>query len=433
MPSHLWMDIFTRMTKDEIKDYQLKRMKWLIKYAYENTSFYKKLYDAKGIKPDDIQKLEDINKLPITTKESFAQSQSISPPFGNHLAVSREKIIRINISTGAKGPAIEPSTENDALMDTEANAFALNMAGVGPEDIFVITSNYSYVPSGLLWQLAGEKVGCATIPIGIGNRERLVNTLSYTKATVLNAFTTYCFQIAETAYENGVDPKKDFALRTIFMGGEPGGGFPSVRKKLRDIYGEVELYERYGTAELRLLGAECSAHDGFHIPEPFNYVEVGDMENCEPVSEGDKGVIIGSALQKDGWPIIRFRTDDISFVNSESCSCGLGFRKLMGILGKTGGIARVKGILVYPEPIAQVISDFHGLKSFQAVVSRPKETDKIILRIESEDEPDSTVKSKLIERLRAVMAINPEIEFIRPGVLPKDAKFKRIIDERHAY
>jgi phenylacetate-CoA ligase len=317
----------------------------------------------------------------------------------------------------------------------ELMGYNMNLFGVGDEDMAVVTSNYSYVPAGLWYQGALESIGCATIPVGVGDTKRLIKTLAELPVTVLNTFTTYAVKLAEEAREMGLDPASSFSVNKLLISGEPGGGLPSVRKRLRELYGDsVLIRESYGTAENCRIALECSAEDGFHILEPYQYVEVVDKDTNEPVPPGKPGVLVCTTLGRKGWPVIRFRTEDICVMYEGDCSCGWPFSRISKLLGKANDIYRVKGILIYPETVAEVAGRFEQLGLFQMeITTGEKMMDQLLIKVEAPEELESRIREEFTVSLKTVLTISPKIEWLPLGSLPPEVKFKRIVDKRQMY
>jgi phenylacetate-CoA ligase len=376
--------------------------------------------DSVGLKPKDIQTIEDLEKLPITKKTDLMELQKKNPPFGGFEGASIRGLRRIYVSPG---PLYEPGEiEYDELGWVQG----MYAAGFRPGDIAINTFSYHMVPFAMqMLDNSLFKIGCITIPTGIGNTEQQVNILKNLKVNAFCGTPSFLLNIAEKAEEMGLDPKKDLNLRVGFVAAEMVP--ESLRSELEERFGMM-IRQGYGTADIRCLGYECMEKNGMHIPDD-KIVEIVDPETGKQLDPGKTGEIVATTFNKV-YPLIRFGTGDLSILTETPCPCGRTSPRLLKILGRADQATKVRGLFVHPEQVNEVASKHAQIGNYQVVITRKEHKDEMTFRIELKEEVPQPEKLKEeIERsIRDVMKVRGEVQFVLKGSIPEGAK--KIEDQR---
>jgi len=408
-----------KMSRNDIKAFQWKRLKSMIEYVYNNSPHYRKLLEGKNLKPEDFKTLEDFaKKFPFTKKYELMESQKNNPPFGDFLAAPREKIKTVFVSPG---PIFEPHTEKDEETMANICAYIFSFTGVKPGDIAQITFSYHLVPAGWFLHEGLKKAGCIVIPAGVGASKDQLDIMRRCKVKIFGGTPSFLGRIKDVAKEVGVDTKKDLSLRIGIFGAEPLP--PSLRKELHEAFG-VEAFDFYGVAEVGVVCSECEKHQGWHIAENYYLVEILDPVTGEILGPGEQGEIVISQLEREAMPLIRYGTGDASMLNEETCECGRTLARLMGWLGRTDISLKVKGIFIHPKQVETVIARHPEIGRFQIIVERPQRFD--VMTVKAEYKPTVTdvegLKAKLAADLRDTLRIDIAVDLVKEGTIPPDAK-----------
>ncbi len=421
-----------KLSKQEIIELQNKRLRAIIKYAYENSSFYRRKLSKIDI--DNIRTKEDLKKIPFTTKDDVRDNY----PLGL-LAVDFSKIIRFHASSGTTGnPTIVAYTKKDLENWTELCARCLELVGVTSNDIIQIAYGYGLFTGGLGFHYGAEKIGAKVIPTSTGNTKRQIKLMKDLGTTVICCTPSYGLYLAETAKEENIDPKKDLKLRIGVFGAEPWS--ENTRKKLEENLVE-NAYDIYGMAELTGPGVaiECKYKNGLHVWEDYFIVEIIDPNTGEVLEPGEKGEMVITTLMKEGMPFIRYRTRDITILEDDPCDCGLNYARIMRILGRTDDMLKIRGICVFPSQIEEIILKTNGLSPhYQIIADREGVMDKLIVRVEVAENFKTDkltelvmLQRKLEEELKDSLGIDTVIELVEPKKIPRsEGKAQRIIDLR---
>jgi phenylacetate-CoA ligase len=376
--------------------------------------------DSVGLKPKDIQTIEDLEKLPITKKTDLMELQKKNPPFGGFEGASIRGLRRIYVSPG---PLYEPGEiEYDELGWVQG----MYAAGFRPGDIAINTFSYHMVPFAMqMLDNSLFKIGCITIPTGIGNTEQQVNILKNLKVNAFCGTPSFLLNIAQKAEEMGLDPKKDLNLRVGFVAAEMVP--ESLRSELEERFGMM-IRQGYGTADIRCLGYECMEKNGMHIPDD-KIVEIVDPETGKQLDPGKTGEIVATTFNKV-YPLIRFGTGDLSILTETPCPCGRTSPRLLKILGRVDQATKVRGLFVHPEQFNEVALKHAQIGNYQVVITRKEHKDEMTFRIELKEEVPQPEKLKEeIERsIRDVMKVRGEVQFVLKGSIPEGAK--KIEDQR---
>ena len=348
-------------------------------YAYANASAVKALFDESGLKPEDIQTVADLPKLPVTSKDKFAEMQQNNPPFGGWLGVPIESLDRIYLSPG---PIYDPFSLDDvAVLDDAENT--LRHAGFGQGDIVINTFLYHLVPAGLLLDEAVRRTGATVVPLGPGNTEIQIKVMMDLNVTGYVGTPSFLSMILDKAVELGI-PTEAIPLQKAFFSAEPYP--PSLRAKFEGEYG-MKTHQAYATADLGVVAYEVYGEAGFIIPEN-QVVELVDPETGEPVEEGTAGEVVVTKFDKT-YPLIRFGTGDMALMLP-------GTGRLRGLVGRSGEAVKVRGMFLHPNQLRFAVGVFEGIAGLQAVVTRQDDRDRVTLRVVQKD--GATVDPELLKK-----------------------------------
>ena len=322
------------MPRPELEALQLERLKDMVAYAYDNTVYYKRAFDEAGVKPGDIESLDDIAKFPFCDKKTERETQHVGSFFGEMCSVPEEEVIFMATSSGSTGvPTVSPFTQEDfdLWQDTEARLFW--QAGMRPNDRYVHGLNFALYVGGPD-VIGAQRLGALAIWVGAVPSDRLLFVLKQYQPTIIWTSPSYAWHLGEIAKEKGFDPKEDFNIHTIIVAGEAGGSIKSTREAIENLWG-AKVVDFYGLSDIYgACAAACEAHDGLHIVEDQILVETVDPTTGEVLAPGETGELVYTTLCKKARPMIRFRTGDIGYVSTDTCECG---RTLVrGLDGLTG-------------------------------------------------------------------------------------------------
>ncbi len=421
------------MPVEELKKLQLAKLKKAVEYAYNNSKFYKNMFDRSGLKPSDIQTLEDIRKIPFTVKTDLRDNY----PYGLN-AVPMEDIARIHASSGTSGkPTVVTYTKNDLEMWSECMARLITMAGVTKKDIVQISFGYGLFTGALGLHQGMEKVGATVIPASSGNTERQIMLLKDLGTTVLVATPSYALYIAEMIEKMGLDIN-DFKLRVGLFGSEAS----SV-----EMHNELERRlhvlstDNYGLSEIIGPGVagECTYKQGLHVNEDYFHIEILNPETFEPVPDGEYGELVITALSKEAMPILRYRTKDITRIIPGTCPCKRTMRRLDKFQGRTDDMLVIRGVNVFPSQIEGVLMDIPEVgSSYEIVVTRENYMDKLEVSVEVADsglldnyKKLEELRAKIRHNLKTVLQIDAAVKLVEPLTLKRfEGKAKRVTDLR---
>ncbi len=422
----------------------LPKLQAQLKYAYENSPFYKKKWDKAGIGPEDIRSLEDFEHIPFVKKDEIRQDQRENPPFGSNLCVSRADLARVQGTSGTTGkPTAFGISKGDMERIAEAHARFMWGFGMRQDDIVFIGSFFS-----LYWGswgvLAGsERLGATAFPFGAGvagQSDRALEWMKEVKPTVFYGTPSYSLYLAEKAKSKGLDPSRDFSFRILFFSGEPGAGVPSTKRRIEETYGGICI-DSGSTAEMTpwMSDCECEYRQGMHLWQDVVYAELVDPKTKERVPYGTEGATVYTHLERTSQPMIRFWSGDISVWVNDPCPCGRTYPRLpKGIYGRADDMFVVRGENVYPSAIEDVIRGFKGFgDEYRIIITREKTMDEMIVQAEFIPEVDPAhipgLKAELEAQLRA-NGLRTVVQMVEPGTLERtEFKAKRIIDKRDLY
>ena len=421
------------MSREEMRELQLSRLKNIVAYDYEHVPFYKKKYDEAGVKPSDIRTLEDIEKLPFVTKADLRDNY----PYGL-LSVPLSDIARIHASSGTSGkPTVVAYTAEDMEVWTECMARLVTAAGGRSDDIVQICFGYGLFTGALGLHQGWERIGAAVIPASTGNTERQLMLMKDLRATALVATPSYALHLAEEMERLGYKPE-DFALRVGMFGSEA-----SSEEMHAELARKLHLLptDNYGLSELIGPGVsgECELKCGMHINEDHFYAEVLDPATLTPAADGEYGELVLTALTKKSMPMIRYRTKDITRIDYSPCACGRTTARMAKLRGRTDDMLIIKGVNVFPSQIEGVLMTFPEIGgTYEIIVTREDYKDKLEVRVELAD--DSIVgdygrleklSRDIKHALRTVLQIDVKLSLVERMTLKRyEGKAKRVIDLR---
>ena len=415
-----------------LREMQLERLKYIVRYAYENVPMYRRRFDEIGLKPEHIRTLKDIELIPYTTKDDLRDNY----PYGM-FAVPMKKIIRLHASSGTTGkPVVGGYTRRDLDNWSTCIARILMMAGATDEDIFHVAFGYGLFTGGFGLHYGVEKLGATVVPVSSGNTERQLMLMKDFGATALIATPSYAMYLAETAKSKGM--LKDLKLRLVCMGAEASTA--EMHESLQKLFGALPT-ENYGLTEVGGPGVsgECREKAGMHINEDMFYPEIVDMEHNRVLGEGELGEMVITTLTKEGMPVLRYRTKDITSITYEPCSCGRTLARMSRVVGRTDDMLIIRGVNVFPSQIESVLMGMDELgKMYEIVVDRVNYMDILEVHVEVGDAGLLTDYSKLealVEKvrhnLRVVLQLDVKVRLVEPfSIRRAEGKVKRVTDLR---
>lgn len=410
------------LSPEERDSFQVSALWDLLAYAWANCPSIKARMNAAGLRPEDVKGLEDLRRIPVTTKDELRQLQQKDPPFGGFLGVPLQELSAVFCSPG---PIYEPQDTSEAFWKRLEKC--IFNAGIGKGDVVLCTLSYHMVPAGLWLQGAAQRLGATVVPAGPGNTELQVRIMHDLGVTAYVGTPSFLYTIITRAEEMGYDFRRDFRLRKALATAEMLS--PSMRTVLQG-YG-VEVFQAYGSADLGLLAYECGNRDGFHVCEE-TILELLDPATREPVQTGNAGEVVVTTLDVRIYPWVRFSTGDLALYTDEPCSCGRTSRKLARIVGRVGEAAKVRGMFLHPKQVEEVVSRFPAVSNWSIRVTRPAHRDEIVLVLEvaSSEGPGREAGDKICELLPQMCHVRPDsVQFLPPGTLV-EAERKKVVDRR---
>ena len=420
------------MPRAELEKLQLERLKKTIEQAV-NSPFYKKLYSELGITADTVKSLDDIRKLPFTTKQDMRDNY----PFG-FLACDQKEVTRLHSSSGTTGnPTVICHTKND--LDTWANRVARSfyMVGLRNSDVIQNSSGYGMFTGGLGMQAGIERLGAMSIPAAAGNSLRQIKFIMDFGTTAIHAIPSYALRLADVFEEVGIDPKTQTHLTTFLIGAEPHT--EETRRKIEERFG-VKAYNSFGMTEMSGPGVafECQEQNGMHIWEDSYLVEIVDPDTLEPVPEGEIGELVLTTLDREAMPLIRYRTRDLTRILTDKCPCGRTHRRLDRMKGRSDDMFIVKGVNIFPMQIEKILMQFPELGTNYLITIEPIDNNDVIfvdVELNSLMTDDFSVLQNLTKeitrRIKDEILVTPKVRLVSKGSLPQsEGKAVRVKDLR---
>ena len=419
------------LSRAEIEALQLERLKKTVAQCM-NSPFYRKRFAEHHITPADIHSLDDLQKIPFTTKQDLRDNY----PFGL-AAVPMEQVVRLHSSSGTTGtPTVILHTQKD--LDEWANAVArcLYMVGLRPGDIFQNSSGYGMFTGGLGFQYGAERLGMLTVPAAAGNTKRQIKFITDFGTTALHAIPSYAGRLYEVMEEMGIDPKRDTKLHTLIIGAEPHS--EEQRRRIEDMLG-VKAYNSFGMSEMCGPGVafECKEQNGLHIWEDYYIVEIVDPQTLEPVPQGEVGELVLTTINREAIPLLRYRTRDLTRILPGECPCGRHHIRLDRMKGRSDDMMILKGVNIFPIQIETILMQFAELgNDYLITLTNEEANDLMTVEVElkefCDDYPRLQALTKEITRqLKDEILITPVVRLVPKGALPKqEGKAVRVKDLR---
>ncbi|MBE7034931.1 MAG: phenylacetate--CoA ligase [Ruminococcaceae bacterium] len=421
------------MSRNKMNALQLERLKAIVAYTYENVPMYKQKFDAIGLKPSDIQTLNDLQKIPFTVKDDLRDNY----PFGL-FAAPMKKIVRVHASSGTTGkPTVVGYTKNDLDVWADLIARLVVQAGGSDEDIAQIAFGYGLFTGAFGLHYGLERLGATIVPTSSGNTEKQIMLMKDFGTTLFVATPSYALHISEMMEELGYK-RDDFKLRLAMLGSE--GHTEEMRAVLEDKLG-VLATENYGLSEVMGPGVagECIHKCGQHIAEDCFIYEIIDPKTGEVLPDGEVGEVVITTINKEGIPVLRYRTKDISYLIDEECKCGRTNRRMAKIQGRTDDMLIIRGVNVFPSQIESVLVGLeHIAPYYQLIVTKKGYTDQLEVQVELDNAEllDSFAQLEAVEKhiqhkLQVVLGLTAKIKLMAPKSIPRTTgKAKHVIDLR---
>jgi phenylacetate-CoA ligase len=421
-----------RMPKDKIKEIQLKRLRQTVNLLYEKVPHYKKSLKKLKIKSKDIKKLEDIKKLPFTTKNDLR----INAPY-NMMASPINDCIELHSSSGTTGtPVTVCYTKHDINQWSEVMARCLTMSGLTKKDIFQNPIPYGTFTGAFGFHYGAQKIGAMVIPSGKGQSERQIKLMQYYGTTFMGGVASYAIRLGQVAKDMGIDPSK-LKVRNGVFGAEM---FTSgLKKRIMDIW-DIDVHDIYGLTEMCGPGVstDCDLHDGLHLWEDHFLVECIDPKTLEPVDLEEEGEIVLTTLTKEGMPLLRYRTRDIAKIyDQKTCECGRTHIKHTSIKGRSDDMIIIRGTNIFPGQIESVLMKNKSVGgNWRMIITSENDIDELIIEVELQKHISKTdiikLEQKLKNDIKSVIIFTPTLRFLSPNALPDTSlKVKRVIDQRN--
>jgi phenylacetate-CoA ligase len=418
--NNLYNPILETMPLEDLQKLQLKKFQRIFNYAYEKSQFYRRKFDKAGIKPADIKTLDDIRKVPFTTKEELrgAQENKEPFPFGELLTVPIEDVTEYHQTSGTTGiPVRYADTWEDWEWFAENWAYLLYSRGVRETDRVYIPFPYHLFIAYWGAHYGCEKIGATVVPGGSASTEERVREIADLKCTTTMGTPTYILRLAEAARKLGYDPAK-LAINKIFCNAEPGASIPATKKLMEDTWG-AKVYDHFGATEVPVWAFECKEQRGLHINEAMDYVEILNPETFQPVGPGEIGTAVVTTFDRLAMPSIRYDLKDLirRSPNLEPCPCGRTWRMLVGgILGRSDDISKVRGVLFAPGSVEEAVRRIPELsEEFELVVYYDdKHYEQILVKVEAlpqYQENTATLRDKVERELRNLTQLRCDVEF----------------------
>ena len=399
-----WNEEIETMPRQDLEELQLKKLQATVKRAFEKIPYYHKKYSEIGVYPEDIETLKDIEKLPFITKDDLRESY----PFG--------------------------------LFAVDIKEIGLTMMGIGENDILQNTHGYGMFTGGFGVHYGSHKVGAAIIPISTGQTRRQIEIMKDFGATGLIFTPSYGIHLAEVALEDGIDPK-ELGIRAIGFGAE--GWTEEIRQRVEELFG-CKAYNIYGLTELMGpgVGVECSAQKGLHIAEDIYYPEIINPDTQKVIGGDTPGELVLTNLEREGMPVIRFRTKDLTKLTYEKCECGRTHARMSRITGRSDDMIKVKGVAVFPSQIEKALLKVGDAEPhYMIIVTRPGTLDEIEIKVEVSQEiffdgvkDMMHVQTKIAKSIENETGIRVKVTLVEPKTLPRfEGKAKRVIDKRNLH
>jgi len=421
------------MSREALESLQLARLRTQLARVYVNVPLYRRKFDEAGFRPEQLQTLSDLSRVPFTVKDDLREAY----PF-DMFAVPMRDIVRVHSSSGTTGQvSVVGYTRGDVERWSELMARTLACAGVTADDVVQVAYGYGLFTGGLGAHYGSERLGAMTIPVSGGNTARQAQILKDFGVTVLACTPSYALLIAETAASMGIDVRS-LPLRVGVFGAEPWS--EGMRDQIEEVMG-IRAIDIYGLSEVMGPGvaSECVHRNGLHVFEDHFIIEVIDPETMEPVRDGEQGEVVFTTLTKEGIPVIRYRTRDISRIVPGECACGRTFRRMERVTGRTDDMLIIRGVNVYPSQIEQVLMGIPGVAPhYQVVLDKRGSMDTVEVQVEVSPDLEfdeirelEALQRKVAGAIAATLAVSVDVKLVEPRTIQRsEGKAKRVVDLR---
>ncbi len=429
----IWNESIECMDRENLRKIQGIRLKKIVEHVYLNTPFYRKKMQEMGITPDDINSIDDIVKLPFTTKLDLRDNY----PFGL-CAVPMSQIVRIHASSGTTGkPTVVGYTRKDLAAWTECLSRSFTAYGADKSDIFQVSYGYGLFTGGLGAHAGAENIGASVIPMSSGNTEKQITLMHDFGSTMLCCTPSYALYIADAIKDSGL-PREEFKLKAGAFGAEPWT--EQMRKDIEEKLG-IKAYDIYGLSEIAGpgVGYECESQCGTHLNEDHYFPEIVDPITLQPVEPGQTGELVFTHLTKEGMPLLRYRTKDLTALHYDKCDCGRTLVRMERILGRSDDMLIIRGVNVFPTQIEEVILGMPEFEPhYQLIVDRVNNVDTMELKVEVRPESYTdeinkvlALRKKLVGRLHGMLGLAVDVKIVEPRSIERSVgKAKRVFDNR---
>jgi phenylacetate-CoA ligase len=403
-----------------------ERLAWTVQHAYKGSAWFHDHLDRAGVKLDSVSGLEDLKRLPFTTKEDLRNAYPLA-----WTSVPIDDVVRVHASSGTTGKRIVAAyTQQDVDDWAEMFARCYEYAGVSRSDRVQITPGYGLWTAGIGFQLGAERLGAMTVPTGPGNVDMQFELALDFETTVICATASFGLLLAEEAQKRNLQDR--LRLRIGILGSERWG--EAMRHRIEALLG-LETFDIYGLTELYGpgTGIDCEHHEGIHYWDDYYVIEIVDPATGEQLPAGEEGEIVLTTLRKQAMPLIRYRTRDLSRLYAEPCACGRPHPRIARLTGRTDDMLKVRGVALYPSMVDSVLSEVEGVGSeYQVVCLRQGGRDRMIIRVEAAHLPlDRRLESRVATAVKNRIGVRPDVEVLAPGSLPRsERKTRRVFDER---
>lgn len=429
----IWDPLYECMPREDLEQLQLERLQATVNRVYKSVTCYKKKFDEAGIVPEDIRSLDDLEKLPFTTKEDLR----LNYPYGM-FAVPLREVVRIHSSSGTTGkPTVVGYTKNDIRMWSNLVARFMTAAGVTRDDVVQIAFGYGMFTGAFGLHYGSETIGASVIPMSAGNTEKQIMIMQDYKTTALVSTPSYALTIASRMEQMGVDPKS-LSLKVGLFGSEPWS--EAMRKEIENRLC-ISATDNYGLSEIIGPGVagDCECKCGMHLFEDSFIPEIIDPDTGKVLPKGSVGELVLTTLTKEAFPMIRYRTRDITSLEYEKCDCGRTLARMKKTMGRSDDMLIIKGVNVFPSQIEEILFAIEGCEPhYQLVLEREGDTDVLIVRIEvteniffDEMKRQKSFVEQVERKLHSVLGVSASVKLVEPSSLPRhEGKAVRVIDNR---
>ena len=422
------------LPRAEIEALQLERLKETVNRVYEKVPAYRKKMEEAGVKPEDVKSLSDLARLPFVTKQDMRDNY----PFGL-FAVEKDELVRIHASSGTTGkPTVVGYTQGDLKTWTECVSRIACMGGASSHDVAQICFGYGMFTGALGLHYGLENIGAAIVPSSTGNSQKQIMYMQDFETSLLVATPSYALRLAEVAKEMGVEPEKDLKVKIALVGSELLTD--AMREEMHKMWGrDILITSNYGMSELMGPGVsgECLEHCGMHINEDYFIPEIIDPKTGEVLPAGEQGELVITCIKKEGLPLIRYRTKDITRLFYEPCACGRTFCRMENLSGRSDDMLKIRGVNVFPSQIEEVILSVEELgPHYEIILEREGYLDKLTVKVELAHSTDSfsvleKITSEVKNKLKTILGLDARIMLESPNTLQRfEGKAKRVKDLR---